>query len=199
MHHRSKYRGKVIPALKAFRSLVKTVATLHEKGYVHRDIKPANVFIRNDEELVLGDFGIVYVPGASDRLTHTDERVGPRDNMPGWANIGVRLERVEPNFDIYMLGKLLWSMLDGRFVLPREYHRDAEYDFDLTQTFPSNPDMHMINVILDKCIVERASKCLPGAQELLLVVDKMLQVLACGQDELQEAIPANVCGNGLRN
>ena len=106
---------------------MKTVATLHEKGYVHRDIKPANVFIRNDEELVLGDFGIVYVPGASDRLTHTDQPVGPRDNMPGWANIGVRLERVEPNFDIYMLGKLLWSMLDGRFVLPREYHRDAEY------------------------------------------------------------------------
>jgi serine/threonine protein kinase len=38
---------------------VQTVAALHQEGYVRRDIKPANVFIRTNDELVLGDFGIL--------------------------------------------------------------------------------------------------------------------------------------------
>jgi serine/threonine protein kinase len=102
-HHPHKYRGKVGPALEAFRSLVQTVAMLHREAYVHRDIKPANVFIRNDDELVLGDFGIVFLPNALDRVTQTGERVGPRDYMPPWANLGTRHEKVHPKDDVYML------------------------------------------------------------------------------------------------
>ena len=58
----SKYAGDVRRALKAFLSLARTVAALHAQEIVHRDIKPANVFVRQDDELVLGDFGIVFVP-----------------------------------------------------------------------------------------------------------------------------------------
>src|SRR5208282_491919 len=35
------YRGNALGALRAFRSIVKTVAALHKEDYVHRDIKPA--------------------------------------------------------------------------------------------------------------------------------------------------------------
>ncbi len=157
--HSSRFRGNAPAALKAFRSLVQTVAALHKEGYVHRDIKPPNVFVRNDDELVLGDFGIVYVPSAAKRVTLTGERVGPRDYMPQWANLGVRPENVEPCFDVYMLGKLLWSMVDGRIFLPREYHNRPEHpEFDLTKTFSGDPHMFLINRILDKCVVEDASR-----------------------------------------
>jgi len=81
-HHPFKYRGEAGRALEAFRSLVQTVSMLHKEGYVHRDVKPANVFIRSDNELVLGDFGIVFLPHGPDRVTQTGERVGPRDYMP---------------------------------------------------------------------------------------------------------------------
>src|SRR5271165_3235515 len=62
--HPLRYKGQALVALKAFRSLVATVASLHNNNIVHRDIKPANVFIAVNEqpELVLGDFGIVYLP-----------------------------------------------------------------------------------------------------------------------------------------
>jgi serine/threonine protein kinase len=43
------YKGDVVGALKAFRSLVETVAGLHKDSYVHRDIKPANVFLAEHE------------------------------------------------------------------------------------------------------------------------------------------------------
>jgi serine/threonine protein kinase len=198
-HHHSKYRGNAALGLKAFRSLVQTVSSLHKDRYVHRDIKPANVFVRSDDELVLGDFGIVYVPNAPERVTETLERVGPRDYMPQWANLGARLDNVKSKFDVYMLGKLLWCMVDGRAVLPREYHRHPEHDFDLTKTFPGDPNMHLINSILDACVVERERDCLSGAQDLLLAVETTLRIIERGGQLLKEGVPrpCRVCGIGL--
>jgi serine/threonine protein kinase len=198
-HHPLKYRGKVSLALIAFRSLVQTVASLHKGSYVHRDIKPANIFIANDDELVLGDFGIVYRPDSQDRLTESGERVGPRDYIAPWTNLGVRHESVHPRDDVYMLGKLLWSMVDGHAVLPREYHKHPEYEFDLTKTFPDDPHMHLVNALLDKCVVERADQCLPGAQELLPWVDEVLGIVMRGGQLLREGVPrpCRVCGKGF--
>jgi len=198
-HHPLKYRGKVAPALKTFRSLVQTVAFLHKEGYVHRDIKPANVFVTQDDGLVLGDFGIVFLPNAQVRVTLTGERVGPRDYMPPWANLGERHESVHPRDDVYMLGKLLWSMVDGHPVLPREYHKHPEYEFDLTRTFPNDPHMHVINAILDKCVVEQSDQCLLGAQDLLPWIDEVLGIIERGGQLLRKGVPrpCHVCGKGF--
>jgi serine/threonine protein kinase len=58
--HLSKYRGKPLASLLAIIPLLRTVAQLHhlDRPVVHRDIKPQNIFIGNDGELLLGDFGI---------------------------------------------------------------------------------------------------------------------------------------------
>lgn len=194
--HLWRYRGKPVAALKAFRSLVETVAFLHKDGYVHRDIKPANVFVRGDSELVLGDFGIAFVP-LGNRVTQSNERVGPRDLMPQWANLGTRHENVEPCSDVYMLGKLLWSIIDGRSILPREYYDRAP--FDLTKTFPNDPDMYAINRILSKCVVENRHQCLSSAQDLLAIVDAFLGVLNRGGQLLTAGVarPCRACGSGF--
>ena len=195
--HPHKFRGNARSALTAFRSLVQTVALLHKDGYVHRDIKPANVFVRKDDELVLGDFGIVFVADLADRVTVPDERVGPRDYMPQWAYLGARNEKVEPCIDVYMLGKLLWSIVDGRKFLPREYHHEAE--FDVTLTFPNDPDMFLINRLLDKCVVERSSNCLSSAHDLGVMVEGILATLSRGGQLLSEKVPrpCHVCGTGF--
>ena len=88
------YRGDACRALKIFRSLVETVAGLHKDNLVHRDIKPANVFFGPDDTLILGDFGLIFVPDQPERPTMTDERVGPRDYMPQWADLGGAAENV---------------------------------------------------------------------------------------------------------
>lgn len=191
-----RYKGNASRALNAFRSLVRTAASLHDEGIVHRDIKPANIFIRRDDDLVLGDFGIVFVPGDVPRLTLTNERVGPRDYMPVWGDIGERLEDVRPSFDVYMLGKLLWCMVSGRQKLPREFQRRP--DFDLAEKFPDDPAMEMINSILDLCVVEDESKCLKTAGELLKVVDRHLAILSKGGQLFLPNVrrPCRICGEG---
>jgi serine/threonine protein kinase len=145
-HNILRYKGKPALALKAFLSLVNTVAQLHDENIVHRDIKPANVFVRQDDELVLGDFGIVFLPDQPARLTRTDESVGPHDFMPPWADIGGRLEKVDCNFDVYSLGKLLWCMVSGRLVLKREWFQEPQNDISVM--FRHDPHAYMINTIL---------------------------------------------------
>jgi serine/threonine protein kinase len=196
--HPATYKGNLLGALRAFRSLVETTAALHKENYVHRDIKPANVFIKGNG-LILGDLGIVFVPGQPDRLTLTDERVGPRDYMPQWADLGQRLENVHTNFDVYMLGKLLWYMVTGRLKLPREWYRRPPYD--VTALFPNDPSMRIVNAILDKCVVEEPQDCLKSAQELLEIVDENLAILERGLPLVDPngklALPCQVCRRGF--
>ena len=196
-NHPGTFEGNALGALKAFRSLVETVADLHKEQKVHRDIKPANVFIEEDRHLVLGDFGIVYLPEQRERLTCTNERVGSRTYMPTWADLGERLERVDPTFDVYMLGKLLWCMVSGRLKLPLWYHRKPQ--FDLTVKFPDNEQMNAVNLIVDKCVVEFPDDCLASAQELLVVVSRTLASLEHGAPQTIGThgairLPCRVCG-----
>src|SRR6266478_3136155 len=60
--HALKYQGNPLLALTAFRPLVETVAALHKDNIFHRDIKPANIFMGNGGGLILGDFGIAFLP-----------------------------------------------------------------------------------------------------------------------------------------
>jgi serine/threonine protein kinase len=188
-------------ALRAFRGLVNTVATsLHKDNIVHRDIKPANVFIGADGRLIPGDFGIVFLPNQEPRPTVLGERVGPWEYMPPWADgLGDGLEKVQPGFDVYMLGKLLWCMVAGRLRLRREDHREPE--FDLGRSFPDNRYMQLINSILDKCLVKRPQDCLPSAQDLLKIVDENLATIEQGVPLLDEKgkliLPCRICGKGF--
>jgi serine/threonine protein kinase len=197
--HLLEYKGNAPLALKAFRSVVNTVAQIHKENIVHRDIKPANIFIGTDREFILGDFGLVYVPDRPPRITrYQGETVGAGDFIPPptWRGMGVRLENVRTNFDVYMLGKVLWCMVAGKPKLDREYWDEPEND--LTKLFPSDPHMHMINVILGNSVVERQEMCLASADDLLLMVDTNLESIKQGGQLLQDGIPriCHVCGVG---
>jgi hypothetical protein len=69
----------------------------------------------------------------------------------------------------------------------------------LTKTFPNDPDMFLINRILDKCVVEDSSHCLSSAQDLLLVIDALLAAIARGGQLLTPGVPrpCHVCGIGF--
>jgi len=163
---RSRYQGDALSALKAFRSIVDAVAELHKKGYVHRDIKSNNVFIAADGRLVLGDFGIVFFEDPQrTRLTDEYEKVGTRDWMAPWAHIGVRVDDVRATFDVFPLGKLLWTMVSGQRILP-PYYTHLSPGFKLEEMFPGRPGIEQVNSILDKCLATEEQNCLQSASPL---------------------------------
>ena len=171
-HQQSLFQADMLRALEAFYPLVEGVAMLHSNGIVHRDIKPQNVFLSTDTRLVLGDLGIVFFSdSARTRITDSYESVGSTDWMPQWA-MGMRIEEVRPTFDVFSLGKLLWSMLSGRNFLRLWYLHDTQ--FELERMFPRDESILWARTILDKCIVEHETDCLQDAGRLLVLVSDAL-------------------------
>jgi len=171
--NRDMFKGDFVKSLKAIRPLVEVVEKLHKNCYVHRDIKPKNVFINSNNDLVLGDFGLIYfVDDQRTRISDKYENVGSRDWMPPWA-MGIRIEEVRPTFDVFSLGKLLWSMVSGKVILQLWYYnRDR---FNVEKMFPDSKTIKFANMIFEKCIVENEDDCLKNAKMLLSEIDEILK------------------------
>lgn len=172
------FKSNFPAALKAFRPFVEGVAELHKRNIVHRDIKPNNIFLASDGRLVLGDFGLViFTDEAHTRISATLENIGSRDWMPPWA-IGVRLENIRPTFDIFSLGKVLWSLVSGSPFLRLWYFK--QHEFDVEKMFQKAPYIHLANQLFAQCIVEHEEDCLPNASALLVEVDRILLNISIG-------------------
>ncbi|MEO8593492.1 MAG: protein kinase [Candidatus Solibacter sp.] len=194
--HIARTRGDILGSLLAFRPLVDAVSQLHEARYIHRDIKPDNVFVGDDGRLMLGDFGLVINPSAAtERLTDTYENVGSKEWMPGWA-LGIRMDDVQPTFDVFCLGKLFWAMLSGQPFLRLWYY--AHPEFDVEAMFPGDPAMCWAKRVFRKCIVEHEKDCMKDAKELLKLVDELIDTLQIGGQFLRSAVPfrCRICGIG---
>ena len=201
-HHRGtlidnkkRFTGNFIESLRAFKPLVEGVAELHRNRWVHRDIKPENVFLDSDDNLVLGDFGLIYFTDPQHtRLSGKWENVGSRDWMPGWT-MGM-IEDIKPTFDVFCLGKLLWAMVSNKPILRLWYfHKD---DFNLESMFPDAPYINLANRLFEKCIVEDEEHCLPDATALLEGVDELLSIINKNADFIGDDIErtCRVCGTG---
>lgn len=192
-----RYKGNVKLAFKSFLSLVQTVSELHKDKIVHRDIKPQNIFVGEADELLLGDFGIVFLPNQPERVSLTGESVGPRDFMPPWVFLDEQPGPINPTFDVYMLGKVLWCMVSGRLKLHREDFLEPR--LNVVEMFPDVPEMHHVNTVLEKCVVTREKDCFKFAgEDLLLIIRTLLQVMELRGEVLNNGILrlCRVCRQG---
>ena len=172
------YRGRVLEALRDFRPIVDAVAALHGNGVVHRDIKPDNIFVASDGHLVLADCGLAFKLEDEERLTLTFENVGTRDFQPTWS-YAMRLADVQPTFDVFSLGKVLWAMVSGRPRFPLWYPYRPEND--LRGMFPEEPAVQFVHEILTKSVVELENEArVRDAGELLVEIDTAISAVSYG-------------------
>jgi hypothetical protein len=92
-----------------FTALCSAIDYAHSRGMVHRDIKPANVMINEEGQVVLTDFGIARIMGAT-QYTQTGALSGTPAYMSPEQGQG---ERGDERSDIYSLGVVLYELVTG--------------------------------------------------------------------------------------
>ncbi len=88
------------------------LGAIHELGVLHRDVKPGNVFIDNDGQVKLFDFGLALAEDVSQRLTHKMEVVGTPAYLP--PEVLLRTQDWCPASDLYSLGCLAFHIIAGQ-------------------------------------------------------------------------------------
>ncbi|HEX7578959.1 MAG TPA: protein kinase, partial [Thermoanaerobaculia bacterium] len=101
--------------LELFRKVCAAVAFAHQNLVVHRDLKPGNIFVTEDGEPKLLDFGLATFLGPDPRESRDQTVSAAKLLTPGYASPEqVRGERITTATDVYSLGVLLYVLLSGR-------------------------------------------------------------------------------------
>jgi serine/threonine protein kinase len=97
-------------AFDLMRQMAGALGELHRAGIMHRDLKPTNVMFRDDDSLVLIDFGLAKEAELRAEITSTGEIFGtPYYMSPEQGHAG----EVDARGDIYSLGIIFYEMLSG--------------------------------------------------------------------------------------
>jgi serine/threonine protein kinase len=161
------YRGSIDATVTVARQVASALAHAHKAGVIHRDVKPNNIlFTGKGHDIWLTDFGICLIRG-EDRNTPDGEAVGPRAFMAPELEGGGQLEVTEA-VDIYSLGKLIYFMLSGGVVLPRERLHEEDYQ----RHMPQGARSHILGLLLGRMICPLGTR-LKSMSEVLIELEKI--------------------------
>ncbi len=106
-------------AVQILRAVLDGVQAAHERGIIHRDLKPSNVFLTQDQDVKLIDFGLSKDLGSLQDLTMV---TGPGEALgtPSYMSPEqILAEDVDPRTDIWGAGVLFYEMVTGARAFPR--------------------------------------------------------------------------------
>jgi len=143
----SLYKNSIDAVVQVSKQLASALAAAHAAAIIHRDVKPQNIlFPGHGHDLWLSDFGICLLRDAP-RVTEAPEIVGPRNFMAPELEFGEKLD-VTPAADLYSLGKVIYYMLSGGVVLPRERLNEDQF----RSVFAGGQRYQLLELLLDKMI-----------------------------------------------
>ena len=155
-------RGKLplSRALSIFDGVAEGLGLAHSKGIVHRDIKPANIFLTEDGNAKILDFGIARLRDdvqAEFGTLGDDTDIGMIVGSIAYMSPEqVRGQPVDARSDIFLLGVVLHEMITGRNTFRKPQIADTRAailtqapEFEATDSIPK-PVQELVRRCLEK-------------------------------------------------
>src|SRR5579859_3754906 len=97
--------------------LLDVLAAAHDQRVVHRDVKPENLFVTDDGELRVLDFGVARLLEVSESpwATATGNAIGTPAFMAPEQALG-RSQEIDERSDLWAVGATMFTCLSGRYV-----------------------------------------------------------------------------------
>lgn len=152
--------------------LIKGVSILHQNRLIHRDIKPQNIFIRDDGQVQLMDFGAARsLDTQFSKSVWTPGFASPEQYPSTYSLID---EKQGPWTDIYGLGATLYFVLTGQIPLSFEQRMVNDF-YSPHDMIPSIP-VRVSNAIMKSLeirVADRFSSIEEMGQHLDIFVDTL--------------------------
>lgn len=184
--------GQLRVVLTLFARLCTPLAAIHGRGLVHRDLKPENVFLRNGDDPVLMDLGLVaQAHGAigRERIEDSGRVLGTVAYMAPEQAEG---QTVDARADLYALGAMLYEALTGRRTIPVQCGMIEQLNIVRAVT-PFRPSACVTGVppSLDDLVMSLLAKS-PGAR-VGHALDAQRALVACGAEGVQAPAEEVTC------
>ncbi len=95
--------------------VVDCLASCHAIRVIHRDLKPANIFITNEGEIKVLDFGVAQMRDATSERTATGTALGTPAYMSPEQAMGL-VDQLDGRADIFSMGAMMHALITGQRI-----------------------------------------------------------------------------------
>lgn len=167
-------KGKIEPMAVSllFEQLINGMAYAHQQGVVHRDLKPANLFIGEQQDLKILDFGMARLLHCEQKITQTGQALG----TPLYMSPEQVRTKFGPESDYYAAGVILFEMLTGRppfsgtntmEILSAHAFRRPPLAADIDTRVPA-----MLSELADRMLIKSPKQRLSDPLEVLAILER---------------------------